>query len=196
MSPLARSRPLGITAPTALAAPRRPAVAFGLPAATTSSYSLLTLAFAQLRGYTPVQISAAFLPLMLAGLCAGPLAARLAARAGTRAVLLTGLAFAGAGLVLISRMGPYPGLLPAGLLLFPIGAGMVFSAATVVAVTGAREDESGLTGGLVNTAMELGPPLGLALWAPLGHTHGYGPAFAWAAAALLVALPITALARH
>ncbi len=90
---------------------------------------------------------------------AGPLAGRLIPRLGARLVLAVGLLLAAAGLLLLSR----PGLPYAGLLVFPFGAGLAFSGATVAAAHDASPEHLGLIGGLVNTAMEVGPPLGLAV---------------------------------
>ena len=49
-----------------------------------------------------------------------------------------------------------------GFLLFPLGLGLTFSGATVAALAGVGGEEQGLAGGVVNTAMEVGPTVGLA----------------------------------
>jgi cyanate permease len=49
--------------------------------------------------------------------------------------------------------------------------------------------QTGLASGVLNTAMEIGPPLGLAVLAPLATTspaHGYATALRVAAAALFL----------
>ena len=61
----------------------------------------------------------------------------------------------------------------------------------------ARDDRSGLAGGLLNTAMEIGPPVGLAALVSLAAAHSHHPptghAFALrAAAAALLALALFA----
>lgn len=50
----------------------------------------------------------------------------------------------------------------AGLTLFPLGLGLSFSGAAVAALRGVPDHEQGLAGGVVNTAMEVGPTAGLA----------------------------------
>ncbi|MGW2896856.1 hypothetical protein ACWDAO_20130 [Streptomyces sp. NPDC001212] len=83
----------------------------------------------------------------------------------------------------------------AGLLIFPFGAGVPFAAATLAAMQDVKEDQRGLAGGLLNTGVENGPPLGLAVLVSLATTHSHHPssgcAFALRIAA--VALLITAL---
>ena len=131
---------------------------------------------------------------------AGPRAPRLrpAGRAarprlGARLVLAAGTATAAAGLLLLSLLDvPY-----AGLVVFPLGAGATFSAATLAVMRDARDDRSGLAGGLLNTAMEIGPPVGLAALVSLAAAHSHHPptghAFALrAAAAALLALALFA----
>ncbi|MEU9126336.1 MFS transporter [Streptomyces sp. NPDC048506] len=156
-------------------------------------YFLLTLNFAQDRGYSPLRTSVAFLAPAIAVLAAGPLAGRILSRAAARRVMLFGLLTSAAGLLLISRMGPYAGFLLAGLLVFPIGAGLAFSGATVAALDGATERERGLAGGLANTAMELGPPLALAAFTPLA-SHSLGTAFTVAALAFVLTTGLAAIA--
>jgi len=95
------------------------------------------------------------------------------------------------------------GALLGGMLLFPLGAGLTFAGATVAAVDGAPEEQAGLAAGVLNTAMELGPTVGLALlvsaagaYAAGLATDGIDPAvattggyaFAFTAAAVVFAL--------
>ncbi|MEV0972440.1 hypothetical protein [Microtetraspora glauca] len=113
-------------------------------------------------------------------------------------MLAAGLAAAAVGLSLLSFLdAPY-----AGLVVFPFGAGLTFSAATVAVLRDVREDQAGLAGGLLNTAMEIGPPLGLAVLVFLAtaYSHqpssGYAFALRVAAAALLVTALFAALMRR
>ncbi|MGW4823710.1 hypothetical protein ACWEP4_33390 [Streptomyces sp. NPDC004227] len=96
-----------------------------------------------------------------------------------------------AGLLLLGLLDvPY-----AGLLIFPFGAGVAFAAATLSAMQDVNEDQRGLAGGLLNTAMEIGPPLGLAVLVSLATTHSHHPSsgYAFALRIAAVALLITAL---
>ncbi|MFE7216949.1 MFS transporter [Streptomyces sp. NPDC001698] len=112
-------------------------------------------------------------------------------RLGTHRVLAIGLVAAAVGLLLLCLLDvPY-----AGLLIFPFGAGVAFAAATLAAIQDVNEDQRGLAGGLLNTAMEIGPPLGLAVLVSLATTHSHHPSsgYAFALRIAAVALLITAL---
>lgn len=163
-------------------------------AAMATAFFLLALYLQQVRGLSSLQTAAIFLLPTPAIVAAGPLAGGFIPRLGARPVLAVGLLIAAAGLGLLSRLGlPY-----AGLLVFPLGAGLAFSGATVAATHDASPDHAGLIGGLVNTAMEVGPPLGLAVLAGLASASSpdtaTGDARALrAAAAILVLTALFAL---
>jgi MFS family permease len=133
-------------------------------AAMATAFFLLALQLQQLRGLSPLETSAVFLLPTPAIVAAGPVAGRFIPRLGARRVLAIGLLVAAAGLLLLASL---LGLPHAGLLVFPFGAGLAFSGATVATAQAASPDRLGLIGGLVNTAMEVGPPLGLAVLAGL-----------------------------
>ncbi|MEU6071656.1 MFS transporter [Streptomyces sp. NPDC047082] len=176
-------------------------------AGITTIFFMLALYFQEVRGYSALETSAAFLPfgltLVVSGLCVG----RLVQRFGPRVVLVTGLAVAGLGLAALGLIGtdtPYAGALLAGLVLFPAGAALVFAGSTVTATTDVPQDQAGLAGAVVNTALEAGPAIGLAVLVTLatGHTtkmehtgmatasaltSGYGFAFTIAAVAFAAA---------
>ncbi|WP_371780729.1 MFS transporter [Streptosporangium subroseum] len=156
--------------PPAFLADRRRAVA--LPAIALSAagtavvFLLLALYLQQIRGWSPLRTSLAFVPYALSLLIAGRLAGRFIVRFGARAVVGAGLTVAAGGLFLLSGLDPrteyVTGLLP-GLVLLPAGVAPVFAGAAVLAVAGVPQRQAGLAGGVMNTAMELGPTVGLAL---------------------------------
>ncbi|MER5321545.1 hypothetical protein [Streptosporangium roseum] len=93
---------------------------------------------------SPLQTSAAFLLCVPAVFASSPLAGRLIPRLGIQHVPAIGPAAAAAGLLLLSLLdAPY-----AGLLVFPFGAGVTFSAATLAAMQDVRDDQTGLAGGV------------------------------------------------
>lgn len=151
-----------------LATPRRATALLGIlvgAAGIATSAFFFSLYFQQVRGWSPLVTSAAFLPYFLT-LAASVVGGRLVVRAGARAIMVTGLLVAAAGLLLLSRMGaatPYAGLLLTGLALFTAGIGVLFSGAMVAAVDRAPDHQAGLAGGVANTAMEIGPTAGLAV---------------------------------
>lgn len=144
-------------------------VAAGANAAT---YYLLTLRLAA-TGHSPAATSLVFLAPAAAVLAAGPIAARLLAHRSPRLILTLGLATAATGLLLLGATAPLPlGKWPA-LLIFPLGIGLSLAAAMMTVMAAATDTDRGLLSGLANTAMEIGPPLVLALTAPLAETFGY-----------------------
>ncbi|WP_030269333.1 MFS transporter [Streptomyces sp. NRRL B-24484] len=126
---------------------------------TATLFLLLTLHLQQDLGWTPLATSGAFLPyaaaLLLGGQAAGPLVGRI----GPKAVTTTGLATGAAGLFALAHLGAGSGYLPLvpGLVLLPLGAALAFAGAAVLATDGVPEEQIGLAGGVLNTAMELGP---------------------------------------
>lgn len=163
-----------------------------------TAFFLLSLYLQQIRGLSALQASVIFLLPVPAAVTAGPLAGRLIRRFGTRPVLAAGLDMAAAGLLLISFLGmPYPGLL-----VFPFGTGLAFSAALVTAMQDTGTAQAGLAGALVSAAMETGPPLGLAVltWVATAHSHdpaaGYPFALRTAAILLLAIALFTMIGRH
>ncbi|MFD1547157.1 MFS transporter [Nonomuraea guangzhouensis] len=181
--------------PAFFAVPRRAvalaAIVLGSSGMATSFF-FLSLHLQQVRGLSPLLTSAAFLPYGAVLIGTGAVAGRLLARFGVRIVLTTGLITAAAGLVLVGR---FDGALIAGLLVLPLGIALTFAGATVAAVTDVPDEQAGLAGGVVNTAMEVGPTLGLSALVSLagGTTSGYGFALGIAAVAFILMAPIAAL---
>lgn len=138
-----------------------------LSAAGTAVVSLLLVLYLQqIRNWTPLRTSMAFLPYAVVLVVAGRLSGRLVARWGAQRVTSAGLALAAGGLLLLAGVDPHtgygPGLLP-GLVLLPAGVALSFSAGSVLASSDVRPRQAGLAGGVLNTAMEVGPTAGLAL---------------------------------
>jgi EmrB/QacA subfamily drug resistance transporter len=122
-------------------------------------------------GYSPFEVGLAFLPscLVMGTLSLG-FAERLMMGIGPRAALVAGLAFAGGGLLLFARApvdGSYVTDLLAVMLLLGAGAGLAFPALMTLAMSGATPSDSGLASGLVNTTVQVGGAIGLAVLATL-----------------------------
>ncbi|MFD3994337.1 MFS transporter [Streptomyces sp. NPDC058583] len=169
--------------------------AIGLTATGMATvFILLSLSFQQQRGWDELRASAAFVPFAVALLGSGRLAGPLIGRYGPGRVTAAGLGTAAAGLGLLAATGfdasvPYAyGLLP-GLLLLPAGGALSFSAAAVLTTEGVPAHRAGLAGGVLNTAMELGPTVVFAALLTLG---GDAVSLA-AAAALFTALAVTTI---
>ena len=126
-------------------------------------------------GYDAIQTGFAFLPVaLLIGALSLSIAPRLNARFGARATLLPGLVLIASGLVLFARV-PLDGdyfvdVFPA-MVLFGLGAGLSFPSLMTLAMSGATQSDSGLASGLVNTSLQVGAALGLAVLATLATSR-------------------------
>jgi EmrB/QacA subfamily drug resistance transporter len=126
-------------------------------------------------GYDAIETGVAFLPVSLTiGVLSLGFSARLNMRFGARATLLPGLVLIVAGLALFAR-APVDGtyvvdVLPV-MLLLGVGAGLSFPSLMTLAMSGATPSDSGLSSGLVNTSLQVGGALGLAVLATLSSTR-------------------------
>jgi MFS family permease len=162
--------------------------------------------------YDALETGLAFLPVStLIGILSLGFSARLSERYGATAVLVPGLALIAIGLLGFARApvdGSYltdllPVMIPLG-----IGAGLFFPALTTLAMSGVSPSESGLASGLVNTSLQVGGSVGLAVLATLSATRsenlladgqstasaltsGYHFAFVIAAGLVIAAMVVT-----
>jgi EmrB/QacA subfamily drug resistance transporter len=107
----------------------------------------------------------AFLPMTLSIAGASTMAPKLVERFGVRRVLSLGMLTAAAGLLLLSGMtagGSYATTVLPGGVLATLGAGSSMVPATIVAVRGVPQQESGLASGVLNTSRLAGGTIGLA----------------------------------
>jgi len=140
---------------------------------TALTFVVLSLHLQQARDWSQLETSAAFVPFAVALSASGRAAGPLVGRYGARTVTAAGLGTGAAGLALLALTGldahlPYGyGLLP-GLVLLPAGTAAAFAGAAVLATEGVPRQQTGLAGGVLNTAMECGPTVLFALLLTLG----------------------------
>jgi EmrB/QacA subfamily drug resistance transporter len=133
------------------------------------------LFFQRVLHYSPLETGLAFLPLTIVmGTLQLRYAGPLTMRFGARRVLVAGLLLTGAGLGIFS-LAPADAtyatnILPA-MLVMAAGIGISFPALVGVAMSGARPEEAGLASGLVNTTVQVGGALGLAVLATLASSR-------------------------
>jgi EmrB/QacA subfamily drug resistance transporter len=126
-------------------------------------------------GYDALQTGLAFLPTTIVmGTLSVRYSERLIMRFGARRTLLPGLVLIAAGLALFARV-PVDGnyvtdVLPSTILL-GIGIGTSFPALMTLAMSGATQSDAGLASGLVNTTVQVGAAVGLAVLATLSATR-------------------------
>jgi EmrB/QacA subfamily drug resistance transporter len=164
-------------------------------------------------GYDALEVGLAFLPVtVIIGTLSLGFSERLNTRFGPKTTLLPALVLIAAALALFARVpvdGDYvTDLLPV-MVLLGLGAGMAFPSLMTLAMSGANPSDAGLASGLVNTTLQVGGAIGLAVLTTLattrtenlvgdGHslatalTDGYQLAFAIGAVLVLVAIAVAA----
>jgi EmrB/QacA subfamily drug resistance transporter len=164
-------------------------------------------------GFTSLEVGLAYLPVTgLIGLLSLGFSAKLNLRFGPRATLLPGLASIAGGLLLLSQIsadGSYWSEVLPAMVLIGAGAGLSFPSLMSLAMGGVAPEEAGLASGLVNTSLQVGGALGLAVLATLATnrtsdllgngdsnaqalTSGYQLAFLIAAGLVAVAVAVAA----
>jgi predicted MFS family arabinose efflux permease len=138
-------------------------------------FFLGSLYLERVLGYDPLQIGLAFLPVALAiGILSVGFSERLVMRFGAKPTLLVGQVLIVAGLVLFALSpvhSSYIADLLAPMLLLGVGAGLSFPSLMGLAMSSATREDSGLASGLVNTSLQVGGALGLAVLATLSATR-------------------------
>jgi MFS family permease len=132
-----------------------------------STFFLGTLYLEHIRHYSALQTGLAFLPwtLTVAALSLG-LTARLVARFGQLPLLVAGMLAAGAGLALLTTVGPDTAFFPTVFVAhFAIGLGIgsAFMPLLAIAMAGIPAADAGLGSGIVNVSQQVSGALGLAV---------------------------------
>ena len=144
----------------------------------------------RILGYDALAVGLAFLPVtVVMGVLSLRYSGPLQMRFGPAALVVPSLVCILAGLLLFSRApvdgGYVADILPV-MVLLGLGAGVAAPALMSLAMSGATERDSGLASGLINTTVQVGGALGLAVLATLAEdrTAGLRADGASAAAAL------------
>ncbi|TMK55545.1 MAG: DHA2 family efflux MFS transporter permease subunit [Actinobacteria bacterium] len=122
-------------------------------------------------GFDSLEVGLAYLPVTgIIGILSLGFSAKLNLRFGPRATLLPGLGAISLGLLLFSRIsvdGDYlTDVLPA-MVLIGTGAGLSFPSLMSLAMSGVAREDAGLASGLVNTTLQVGGAIGLAVLATM-----------------------------
>jgi EmrB/QacA subfamily drug resistance transporter len=139
-----------------------------------SMFFFITLYMQQVLGYSAIKAGLSYLPLALMIIVASGIASQLVTRIGFKPVLVAGMAFIGAALVWFSQVSVGGGFVTDILgpsLLAATGLGFAFVTTTIAAVSGVRNQESGLASGLINTSQQIGGALGLAVLATIANSR-------------------------
>jgi EmrB/QacA subfamily drug resistance transporter len=123
----------------------------------------------RILGYDALQVGLAYLPsTVVMGTMSFRYTGQLNLKYGPKATLIPAMLFIVAGLLLLARTpidaNYVVDLLPP-MILIGLGAGLGFPSLMTLAMSGATESDSGLASGLVNTSVQVGGAIGLAILA-------------------------------
>jgi EmrB/QacA subfamily drug resistance transporter len=170
-------------------------------------FLFLTFYLQTTLGYSPVRTGLAFLPMVASLMVAAAISTtRIFPRVGPRPLVTVGMAFAAAGMILLTGVGIDTGyvthVLP-GLIVMGLGIGMIMAPSMNSATAGVGNADAGVASAMVSTGQQIGGSIGAALLNTLASAaaasfvtthgpsaatmteaavHGYTTAFWWAAA--------------
>jgi EmrB/QacA subfamily drug resistance transporter len=131
--------------------------------------------FQSVLGWSGLQSTLGMMPMAILMMLASGLAPRVAARAGARATMATGVMVVSVGLalmaILVSVDGGYLTVLP-GLIAMGLGAGLAMTPSTEAITSSLPREEQGVASALNDVTREFGTALGVALLGAL-LTAGY-----------------------
>ena len=134
----------------------------------------LTALFLQhVLGYSPLKAGAAFVPATAVMTGAAGAMSRLVNRTGVRPLVATGTAIAAAGMWWLSHLHLHAGYLTGvmlPLMVLSAGLGLTFVPLTLTAVSGVKQEHSGLVSGVSTTAIHIGGSIGVAVLATVAAT--------------------------
>ncbi|MEV1049799.1 MFS transporter [Streptomyces sp. NPDC049887] len=178
------------------------AVLVSASAALFGTLFLGTYLLQHVLGLDPFASALRMLPLAAVMVLGAPATALLQRRFGHRRTAVPGMALLALGILLTSRLDAQSSPVTTGLSFLVVGAGFcpVMVTATAVVVREAPLGAEGVSGGLQQTAMNIGPALGVALVTMLmgleapaaGQGPAGGPAFTAAMGNALVVLAVSA----
>jgi MFS family permease len=127
---------------------------------------IVTLYVQNSLGWSPIGMALAFLPTGLIVVGSAPRMGYLLERVNTSVLIFFGLLALLAGYALFLRVGPamsYANFLLPTMLLIGVGFALCFPSVNSQATTGIADEEQGLASGLVNTSMQIGGAVVLAI---------------------------------
>ena len=163
-------------------------------AASTVIEYVLTLYLQQIRGWSSLATAVSFLPFAVTMIVVNRITPPLITRFGAGCVLTTGGLISAVGLgvlALLSHDAAYAVVLLPGQILLAVGISFVLSGSAVQSVANVPQHQAGLGGGVMNTAMELGPTVGFTVFMVVAATRtdaveGYAWAFGTAGAVFVL----------
>ena len=139
-----------------------------------SMFFFISLYMQQVLGFDALQAGLSYLPLAFTIIATAGIASQIATKVGFKPVLIGGMLLVAAGLLWFSQVsagGSYASDVLGPSILAGAGLGFAFVPVTIAAVSGVRDQDSGLASGLINTAQQVGGALGLAVLAAVANAR-------------------------
>jgi len=154
------------------------AVMVFLVAGMFSMFFLGALYLQRVLGYDPLEVGLAFLPsTIVMGMMSLRYSEKLIMRFGPKSTLVASLGFIALGLLLFARTpvdGNYLLDVVPPVMFIGLGAGMGFPSLMMLSMSGVQPQDSGLASGLINTTVQVGGAIGLAVLATLAADRTEG----------------------
>lgn len=135
-------------------------------AAMFAMFFFISLYLQDVLHYSALKAGFAYLPLALGIIVSAGIASVLVTRFGFKPILISGMLLATIGLFWLTQIrvhGTYPVDVLGPAVTIAVGLGLTFVPLTIAAVQGVDRSEIGLASGLINTSMQVGGALGLAV---------------------------------
>ncbi len=141
-----------------------------LAASLFSMFFFIALYTQQVLGWDALKAGLSYLPLSVTIILGAGAGSEIANRIGFKPVLVAGMLCTAVGLLWFTQIqtdGTFVGDVLGPSMVAGLGLGLSFPGATVGGTSMVREDEVGLTSGLINSAQQIGGALGLAVLSSL-----------------------------
>lgn len=141
-------------------------IMMSLAAAMFGMFFFIVLFVQNVLDYSPINSGLAFLPVTVMIVTAAGISSKLLPVLGPKPFLAAGAVFTGSGMAWLTALDPgssYAGGVLGPMLLFGFGMGLVFVTATLTAVSGVAQHESGAASSLLNATQMVGGSLGLSI---------------------------------
>jgi EmrB/QacA subfamily drug resistance transporter len=149
------------------------ALSLAIGVAMFGTFFFLTQFVQNILGFSPIEAGVAFLPMTFTIVLIAQTVARLVGRFGARPFVTIGPLFSAAGLFWLAQINVHTSYLPGlvgPMIVLAIGLGLTFVPLTLMAVSGASPQESGLASALLNVGQQIGGSIGIALLGTIAAT--------------------------
>lgn len=154
------------------------AMMLGATGILAGAFFLSSIYLQGVLGWSALETGLAFLPFVAAISVGVHLTSHAIGRAGSRAVLIAGMALVAGGALLLAlapdRASYAVDLLP-GFVVLGLGIGLAFPVISITGLSEVRHDAAGVASGMMSTAHEVGAALGVAVLSAVAVAGDAGP---------------------